>query len=108
MPERAVRAAVAASPNISKYAKANDVWISLARHGNNVRLTVRDNGLGFDTAAPQSQRHGLVGMGFRAEAEQGRLRVHSKPGHGTSVVLTLPVSGPAVAQARQEGTGMKG
>lgn len=79
MPKREVRVDAAASPNISKYAKANDVWISLARHGNNMRLTVRDNGVGFDTAAPQSQRYGLVGMGFRAEADQGRLRVRSKP-----------------------------
>jgi len=72
VPKREVRVAAAASPNISKYAKANDVRISLARHGNNVRLTVRDNGVGFDTAAPQSQPYGLVGMGFRADADQGR------------------------------------
>jgi signal transduction histidine kinase len=104
----AYRIAQEAVTNISKYAQASAVWISLARHGDNVRLTVRDNGVGFDTAAPRTRRYGLVGMGFRAEAERGRLRVHSKPGHGTSVVLTLPVSGPAVAQARQEGTGMKG
>jgi len=102
---KAYRIAQEAVTNISKYAKANDVWMSLARHGDNVRLTVRDNGVGFDTAAPQSQCYGLVGMGFRAEAEQGRLRVHSMPGHGKSVVLTLPVSvalsvsvlGPAAA-----------
>ena len=78
--------------NISKYAQATQVWISLGRQGDCVLLTVRDNGLGFDTASPRAQRYGLVGMRFRAEAEHGRLRVHSAPGRGTRIILTLPPS----------------
>ena len=86
--------------NISKYAQATQVWISLGRQGDAVRLTVRDNGMGFDTASPPSQRYGLVGMRFRAEAEHGRLRVDSAPGRGTRITLTLPQSGPASHGAR--------
>lgn len=78
--------------NISKYAQATQVWISLGRQGDCVLLTVRDNGLGFDTASPRAQRYGLVGMRFRAEAEHGRVRVHSAPGRGTRIILTLPPS----------------
>ncbi len=77
--------------NITKYAQAKQVWISLGRQGDSVLLSVRDDGLGFDTASPRAQRYGLVGMRFRAEAEHGRLRVHSTPGHGTRIVLTLPL-----------------
>jgi signal transduction histidine kinase len=80
--------------NISKYAQAGNVWISLGRQGDRAFLTVRDDGLGFDTATPRAQRYGLVGMRFRAEAEDGRLRVHSAPGRGTRVVLTLPLAAP--------------
>lgn len=81
--------------NISKYAQAQQVWISLCRKGECVQLVVRDNGLGFDTATPRPQRYGLVGMRFRAEAERGRLRIQSASGRGTSLILTLPVWVPA-------------
>ena len=84
--------------NISKYAQATQVWIGLGRQGDCVFLTVRDDGLGFDTAVPRSQRYGLVGMRFRAEAEHGRLRLESAPGRGTRLTLTLPLSGPLSAQ----------
>jgi signal transduction histidine kinase len=85
--------------NISKYAHASNVWISLGRQGDWVLLNVRDDGLGFDTASPASQRYGLVGMRFRAEAEHGRLRLHSAPGRGTRVMLTLPLSAPTAPTA---------
>ena len=88
--------------NISKYAQATQVWISLGRQGDCVLLTVRDNGLGFDTASPRARRYGLVGMRFRAEAEHGRLRVHSAPGRGTRIILTLP---PSRALAPADGLG---
>ena len=91
----AYRIAQEAVTNISKYAQATQVWISLGRQGDSVFLTVRDDGLGFDTASPRAQRYGLVGMRFRAEAEHGRLRVHSAPGRGTRITLTLPVSSTA-------------
>lgn len=81
--------------NISKYAQARNVWIELGRQGDCVCLAVRDDGLGFDAATPPARRYGLVGMRFRAEAERGRLRVHSAPGRGTRIVLTLPLSGAA-------------
>lgn len=89
--------------NISKYAQAGNVWISLGRQGESVFLTVRDDGLGFDTASPRAQRYGLVGMRFRAEAEHGRLRVHSAPGRGTRVMLTLPLSAPAAGTPTEAG-----
>lgn len=78
--------------NISKYARARQVWISLARRDHLVELTVRDDGVGFDATVPSRSAYGLVGMRFRVEAEGGKLLVTSNPGHGTRLVMTLPAS----------------
>jgi signal transduction histidine kinase len=76
--------------NISKYAQAGQVWISLSVLGGSVQLSVRDDGVGFDTRAALRSRYGLVGMRFRVEAAHGRMAVSSAPGQGTSIVISLP------------------
>ena len=53
-------------------------------------VSVRDNGVGFDTDLPRLQRHGLLGMRYRVEAEGGTMRLASKPGEGTLIEATLP------------------
>lgn len=95
--------------NIVKYAKATEVIVTLHAPGDGrVLISVRDNGIGFDTDAPRLQRHGLLGMRYRVEAEGGTMRLSSNPGEGTLIEATLPAfpvlpeiaseSGDAVAQ----------
>ncbi|HSW05688.1 CHASE3 domain-containing protein [Aquabacterium sp.] len=81
--------------NISKYAKAGQVWISLAAREGRVEVAVRDDGVGFDLAGPRGPSHGLVGMRFRVEAEGGTLAVASAPGQGTTIRTSLPEA-PAI------------
>ena len=81
--------------NITKYAKANAVWLSLAARAGRVEVEVRDDGAGFDTAARTSSAYGLVGMRYRVEAEGGVLAVRSAPGQGTVVRVSLPESAAA-------------
>jgi signal transduction histidine kinase len=80
--------------NLSKYAHAHNVWIevkpSVARAGF-VQISVRDDGVGFDTAATSRSAFGLMGMRFRVEAEGGSLQVLSKPGQGTRIDAWLPL-----------------
>ena len=79
--------------NLSKYAQAKNVWLSL-RYSNHlpgqVELRVRDDGLGFDTRQPTPSAYGLLGMRFRIEAIDGTLRVNSQPGAGTEITVRLP------------------
>ena len=75
--------------NINKYAQASHVWITLANHDTQVEVSVRDDGIGFDTRAKRSLAHGLLGMRFRVEAEGGTLAVISTPGKGTLIRLSL-------------------
>lgn len=81
--------------NISKYARARQVWVSLAARDGQVEVAVRDDGVGFDlTASANSAKSafGLLGMRFRVEAEGGKMTLFSTPGHGTRVLVTLPES----------------
>lgn len=78
--------------NISKYARASEIWISLAARDGRVEVSVRDDGVGFDTSTPPSSAYGLMGMRFRVESERGSLSVVSSPGTGTHVQVSLPES----------------
>ena len=78
--------------NITKYAKARNVWVGLAVHGDEVEVTVRDDGVGFDPSAQRHSVYGLVGMRYRVEAEGGSLALESAPGRGTLIRVRLPQS----------------
>jgi len=77
--------------NITRYAKAQRVSVTMARYGNELNVEIQDDGQGFDTQAVKNTKtFGLLGMKERALALGGRLDIVSSPGHGTSVGLTIP------------------
>ena len=78
--------------NIAKYAKATEIWVDLSQHDGMVTLTVRDNGIGFDTTVLRQAAHGLLGMRYRVEAEGGQMTLASQPGAGTSIEARLPTT----------------
>ena len=88
----AFRCVQEALTNISKHAHALSVWITMARVAGHIEVAVRDDGTGFDSAVAGAGAYGLVGMQFRVEAEGGTLQVDSKPGQGTCIRMTLPLS----------------
>lgn len=85
--------------NISKHAKAREVWVSLGLRGGLVEVSVRDDGAGFDTQVQPSSAYGLVGMRFRVEAEGGTLSVVSAKGQGTLIQVRLPPLGAVANQS---------
>ena len=69
--------------NIAKHARANRINLSLNSADKRVRLSVRDNGAGFDRrAAAQAAVFGLAGMRERAAMLGGTLCIRSVPGSG--------------------------
>ncbi len=76
--------------NIAKYAQARQVQVSVHAESGVVRVSVADDGRGFDTARMRSSTHGLAGMRHRVEAAGGRFSVDSTPGGGTRVSAQLP------------------
>jgi len=85
--------------NVVKYAKANEVVVSLQPSpAGGATVAVRDNGVGFDVGAPRLARHGLIGMRYRVEADGGTMRLESAPGAGTLIEATLPPAPPEAVE----------
>jgi two-component system sensor histidine kinase NreB len=66
--------------------------LSLQTSDRSIRLSVADNGAGFeaDTAKKKPMSFGLAGMRERAALIGGTLEVRSAPGKGATVLLELP------------------
>ena len=78
--------------NIAKHAAATQVKATMERSGNDIILSVRDNGKGFDTGgATKPGSFGLVGLRERAYLLGGALSIDSAPGRGTVVEFRIPV-----------------
>lgn len=84
------RVAQEALTNAARHADAQAVELSLQKLGDSVLLEVRDDGRGFDGLAEGS---GLMGMRERAALVRAELSVISRPRHGTTVRLKVPVGG---------------
>jgi signal transduction histidine kinase len=86
--EAFVRIACEAVANAARHSGADRVDLRLGRDGSGVRLWVRDQGHGFDTADPGGG-FGLTSMRERAHSVGAELVVISVPGHGSQVEVTL-------------------
>jgi signal transduction histidine kinase len=77
--------------NVSKHAKASEVFVGLQTAGDSAILTVRDDGIGLAEAAGDGTRLGILGMRERAELLGGVFTLKSEPGRGTEVQVTIPI-----------------
>ena len=84
--------------NVSKYAQATQVRVTVKSDPPVVRVQVEDDGIGFDPTEPRSATHGIAGMRFRIEQLEGSLSLESRPGAGTRLVAIMPLA-PAAAAA---------
>ncbi|MBI5277170.1 MAG: PAS domain-containing sensor histidine kinase [Burkholderiales bacterium] len=78
--------------NVGKHAKASRVDVRVDRRGDDLVLSVQDDGIGFrldDPRKPQSL--GLVGLRERALLLRGEVQVASQPGMGTRIEARIPV-----------------
>jgi signal transduction histidine kinase len=88
-PEAIFRVAQEALANIGRHARAQNVLVALDALGDRVRLTIQDDGAGFDpNERPRGM--GIANMRERAEEFGGILNFSSRPGAGTSLIFSLP------------------
>ena len=84
------RIAQEAVENVAHHANAEKLSVKLESINDGLRLTVQDDGMGFDPRDKVSTGHfGLVGMKERAELAGGNLTIYSQKGKGTKVVLEI-------------------
>ncbi len=87
-----------AMTNARNHASAATVRIEVNTNGEQVQITIRDDGCGFDLAGFNSgdkaqEHHGITIMTERAEVLGGELAITSAPGQGTEVRVTIPTGG---------------
>jgi signal transduction histidine kinase len=84
--------------NITKYAQASQVTVSLKRRDGSVAFQVADNGRGFDHQQVTNEHItdrglGLTAMDERARMLEGSLKIWSQEGQGTKITLIVPIQG---------------
>ena len=77
--------------NVRKHAKANRVLIQLLVHRHAVQLLFEDDGQGFDPDRTTKNGLGLESLQHRVRILNGEWDLHSQPGQGTSVTITIPL-----------------
>ncbi len=77
--------------NIRNHARANQVNINISYEEEMFRLSIQDNGIGFDTAVIAENHFGLVIMRERTKLLGGTIEINSEIGKGTFLEVRIPV-----------------
>ncbi len=78
--------------NIIKHSQASQAGVRLSREKKAINLKIWDNGRGFNTENLSNSRGlGILGMGERLVPVDGKLKLESSPGEGTTLEIRIPV-----------------
>ena len=78
--------------NAIKHSGIQQFKVELLGNSSEVRLTIRDNGAGFDpTRADNQQGLGLISMRERMRLVHGEFSLESRPGQGTTIKCQVPI-----------------
>jgi signal transduction histidine kinase len=82
--------------NVMKHAQAQNARVSIHRDCDNIRLSVEDDGAGFDTSKIVSEPISTGRLGFfnireRLNHIQGDLEIQSELGHGSRITIVVPL-----------------
>lgn len=79
--------------NIARHANASKVMVHIRQNQGHAHITISDNGIGMPAeklASPDT--FGLLGMRERALMFGGEVEIASAPGHGTTVIIKVPLA----------------
>lgn len=78
--------------NVVKHARAGHVQLDLTWSADSLRISLSDNGVGFEPAvAPGADHYGLILMREAVDAFEGTISIDSSPGAGTRLVIGVPL-----------------
>jgi two-component system sensor histidine kinase UhpB len=80
--------------NVAMHANATRAWVLLTRSGNQIDLTITDNGRGFDTSTARTRGLGLLSIEERVHLANGKFLVSSRLGGGSRMTIQVPVDLP--------------
>lgn len=80
--------------NIARHAHAKHVWVDLTFDNTRVKVTIKDDGVGFAPShVEEPHGFGLLGMQERLLAIGGQFQIDSQPGCGCTVSVVVPQPG---------------
>ena len=93
--------------NVVRHARAHNAKLSIRREGQNIRVKVEDDGIGFEVPGmlsdmSQSGSFGLFSVRERLHHVGGDLVIESQPGRGTRATLVAPLKGGVDGTNTQE------
>ena len=77
--------------NAVKHSGTRKIDVTLRGGVDQIELTVRDFGAGFEVSTTRERGLGLTSMQQRVRAVRGRLAILSEPHHGTTIHATVPL-----------------
>lgn len=79
--------------NIARHANATKVLVSITQVEKMIRLTICDDGIGFDTSVKQSSpTFSLLGIKERTYMLNGDCQIYSSPGEGARISVHIPIT----------------
>jgi len=92
--------------NVVKHARAKKIKVSIQKVGSRIRVSVEDDGVGFDSTKAESliiskEAFGLFSIRERLEHLGGNLDIISSPGCGCRVTITSPLSREEISKDKQ-------
>ncbi|MCC6723696.1 MAG: hypothetical protein IT258_04250 [Saprospiraceae bacterium] len=79
--------------NLYKHSGANEAWLQILKDETHLRITLEDNGRGFDSTAVQRQASGIGLSNIRYRVEDalgGKLHIEAAPGNGSLFSMEIP------------------
>jgi two-component system NarL family sensor kinase len=78
--------------NALKHASASQILVIIQQSGENLFVTVEDDGKGFDTTKPNTKNGaGLTNVKARADFLNASFDIQSTPGSGTTVTVECSI-----------------
>jgi signal transduction histidine kinase len=90
--EALYRAAQEVVVNACKHSRCRTLSLHLATESKSMELSIRDDGVGFETGSAQRPNHGLAYLRDRIAWLGGQVRIDSQSETGTLILISLPLS----------------
>ena len=84
--------------NAVKYSRAKNVSVHLTGGQGSLILNISDDGVGFDVDKAWGKGLGLISIAERLDAIGGTFEIHSRPGAGTRLHMTIPLRAGEAAE----------
>jgi two-component system sensor histidine kinase UhpB len=93
--------------NIIRHARARRIDVEVKQVGQELEMSIRDDGVGFDVAAARKRAQsggslGMLSMEERVTLAGGTFTIDAQPGQGTRIIARLPLRAPNDALCREE------